>query len=34
MKVFITGGTGFLGTTLTRKLTQEGHKVTVLTRSS
>jgi uncharacterized protein (TIGR01777 family) len=33
MKVFITGGTGFVGTTLTLKLAQEGHKVTVLTRS-
>jgi len=33
MKVFITGGTGFVGTTLTRKLAQEGHEVTVLTRS-
>jgi len=33
MKVFITGGTGFVGTTLTRKLAQEGNEVTVLTRS-
>lgn len=33
MKVFITGGTGFVGTTLSRKLAQEGHDVTVLTRS-
>lgn len=33
MKVFITGGTGFVGTTLTQKLAQEGHEVTVLTRS-
>jgi len=33
MKVFITGGTGFVGTTLSRKLAQEGHEVTVLTRS-
>jgi uncharacterized protein (TIGR01777 family) len=33
MKVFITGGTGFVGTTLTLKLAEEGHKVTVLTRS-
>jgi len=32
MKVFITGGTGFVGSTLTQKLAQEGHKVTVLTR--
>lgn len=33
MKVFITGGTGFVGTTLTRKLAQEGNEVAVLTRS-
>jgi uncharacterized protein (TIGR01777 family) len=33
MKIFITGGTGFVGTTLTQKLTQEGHEVTLLTRS-
>jgi len=33
MKVFITGGTGFVGTTLTQRLAQEGHEVTVLTRS-
>jgi hypothetical protein len=33
MKVFITGGTGFVGTTLTQKLAQEGNEVTVLTRS-
>jgi uncharacterized protein (TIGR01777 family) len=33
MKVFITGGTGFVGTTLAQKLAQEGHKITVLTRS-
>jgi uncharacterized protein (TIGR01777 family) len=32
MKIFMTGGTGFVGTTLTRKLTQEGHQVTILTR--
>lgn len=32
MKVFITGGTGFVGTTLTQKLAQEGHEVTLLTR--
>jgi len=34
MKVFITGGTGFVGTTLTQKLAQEGHEVAVLTRST
>jgi uncharacterized protein (TIGR01777 family) len=32
MKVFITGGTGFVGTTLTEKLGQDGHEVTLLTR--
>jgi uncharacterized protein (TIGR01777 family) len=34
MKVFITGGTGFVGTQLTSRLTQDGHQVTILTRSS
>jgi len=33
MKIFMTGGTGFVGTTLTRRLTQEGHQVTILTRA-
>ncbi len=33
MKIFITGGTGFVGTTLTQRLTQKGHQVSVLTRS-
>ncbi len=33
MKIFMTGGTGFVGTTLTKRLTQEGHEVTVLARS-
>jgi uncharacterized protein len=32
MKIFMTGGTGFVGTTLTRRLMEEGHAVTVLTR--
>lgn len=32
MKVFMTGGTGFVGTTLTRHLIEQGHQVTVLTR--
>ena len=32
MKVFMTGGTGFVGTTLTRELTAKGHSVTVLMR--
>jgi uncharacterized protein len=33
MKVFITGGTGFVGTTLILRLAEEGQEVTVLTRS-
>lgn len=33
MKIFMTGGTGFVGTTLTKKLTQEKHHVTILTRA-
>jgi uncharacterized protein (TIGR01777 family) len=33
MKIFITGGSGFVGTTLTQKLTDSGHQVTILTRS-
>ncbi len=32
MKIFMTGGTGFVGTTLTRELTEKGHSVTVLMR--
>ncbi len=32
MKIFMTGGTGFVGTTLTRELTSRGHSVTVLMR--
>ena len=31
MKVFITGGTGFVGTYLTKRLIAEGHLVTILT---
>ena len=34
MKVFITGGSGFVGTYLVRELTQRGHEVRVLTRKS
>jgi uncharacterized protein (TIGR01777 family) len=34
MKVFITGGTGFLGAALTEGLLAEGHSVTILSRSS
>jgi len=33
MKVFITGGTGFLGSALSEKFLAEGHSVTILTRS-
>lgn len=32
MKVFMTGGTGFVGTRLTRALAGRGHEVTILTR--
>ncbi len=32
MNVFMTGGTGFVGTYLTKKLIAEGHKVTILTQ--
>jgi uncharacterized protein (TIGR01777 family) len=34
MKVFITGGSGFLGAALTKALLAEGHSVTILSRSS
>jgi len=34
MKIFITGGTGFVGTHLTTRLIREGHEVTILTRSA
>ena len=33
MKVFITGGTGFIGTRLTEKLISENHEVTLLARN-
>jgi len=33
MKIFITGGTGFVGSYLTRRFTDLGHTVTVITRS-
>jgi len=33
MKILITGGTGFVGTQLTSRLTRDGHEVTILTRS-
>jgi len=32
MKIFMTGGTGFVGTSLTRKLVEQGHQLTILTR--
>ena len=32
MDVFMTGGSGFVGSTLTARLTEEGHRVTVLSR--
>lgn len=32
MNVFMTGGTGFVGTYLTKKLIAEGHQVTILTQ--
>jgi uncharacterized protein len=34
MKILITGGTGFVGSYLTRQLLQDGHEVTVIGRSS
>jgi uncharacterized protein (TIGR01777 family) len=33
MKILMSGGTGFVGTQLTSRLVQEGHEVTILTRS-
>lgn len=33
MKIFMTGGTGFVGTMLTKRFTREGHEVTVLART-
>jgi uncharacterized protein (TIGR01777 family) len=33
MKIFMTGGTGFVGRNLTKRLAQQGHELTVLTRS-
>ena len=34
MKILITGGTGFVGQQLTSRFVQEGHEVTILSRSS
>jgi uncharacterized protein (TIGR01777 family) len=33
MKIFITGGTGFIGSTITRTLANSGHDLTILTRA-
>ena len=33
MNIFITGGTGFVGTHLTKRLTEQGNQVTLLTRA-
>jgi nucleoside-diphosphate-sugar epimerase len=30
MKIFITGGTGFVGSSLMREFANEGHQITVL----
>ena len=32
MKVFMTGGTGFVGAYLSRELAQAGHTITILSR--
>jgi uncharacterized protein (TIGR01777 family) len=34
MKIFVTGGTGFVGAALTKRLVEQGHEVTTLTRST
>lgn len=34
MKILVTGGTGFVGTRITRRLIEGGHEVTTLTRSA
>ena len=32
MKVFVTGGTGLIGRALVKRLVEDGHDLTVLTR--
>ena len=34
MKFFITGGTGFVGTSLSKQFVQMGHEISILTRSA
>lgn len=34
MKILVTGGTGFIGTQITSRLLQDGHEMTILTRST
>ena len=34
MRVFMTGGTGLVGTALSRQLVAQGHEVSILTRNS
>ncbi len=34
MKIFVTGGTGFVGRDLTRRLSESGHEIFILTRSA
>jgi NAD dependent epimerase/dehydratase family enzyme len=33
MKIFVTGGTGFIGSSITRTLASCGHDITILTRA-